>query len=121
MSDLIQSVRSDEASIANGPILGKEINGDYIFQYDSEWAKNAEKAAAGGQQRAYFKNEELGKKLLSTSQFYKLAVSSTALKPHVIGRKSNKNVIKIKKDTEFTCTITEGRITAITVKGAAST
>ena len=120
MSNLIQNVRSDEASIANGPIIGPEVTGEYIFQYDSPWPKNDEKAAAGGQQRAYFKNSKLGKKLLSTSQFYKMALSSTSLKPHVIGRKNKADVIKIKKSTEFSIKIGKGRITAILVKGAES-
>ena len=122
MADLIQEIRDDETQIANGPIIGRETSGTYVFSFHSEWPRNNEKAiTGGGQQRAYFFNDELGKKLLSTSHFYKLSLSSAALKKAVVGRKSNKDVIKIKKDTSFTCIIKEGRITAITIEGASTT
>ncbi|GAF75218.1 unnamed protein product [marine sediment metagenome] len=118
VKEIVQEIRKNENQIADGPIVGRSTSGDYLFTYCKPWPRNLEDPK--GAQRAYFENQELGEKLLSTSQFYKLALSSSTLKPYVIKKRKSKECIVISKSTKFTITFKKGRITAISVKGAAS-
>lgn len=103
-------MRKNEEDYAS-PILPNSFTGTLKCTFERHWKKNSDKAKEGGAQRAFFKTDKLGIKMLNVSAIYAEIIKSEPLSKVFILEKDGVKAINFSKP--FHISLEKGRITGI--------